>query len=180
MSYNLHSATTMLGGAVEPGIIKRTAAGVYSGCEGLICNWLIDAVADLADIPECAPASFAWTHDMGTMLQLKNDGHWDLPDTTPVLFTTQPEDVETTAGSITESLTVACYSMDDEAITYQWYSNNAADYATPSEEAGETAATMALSEALAAGTYYYFCDATSSGVTVHSDIATVTVAEAEA
>ncbi len=179
MSYNLNSATTMLGGAVEPGIIKRTAAGVYSGTEGLICNWLIDAVADLADIPECAPSSFAWTPDMGTLLQLKNDGHWDLPATTPVLFTTQPADVSTTAGSITESLTVACYSMDDAAITYQWHSNNSKDYTSPSHEEGKTEATMALSESLSAGTYYYFCEATSSGVAVNSEIATVTVAEAE-
>jgi hypothetical protein len=180
MGYNLHSAKDRTGSDVEAGIVHRTEAGVYSGCEGLVCNWLIDAVADLAYIPACAPSSFAWTPDMVTLLQLKNDGHWDLPDTTPVLFTTQPEDVETTAGSITESLTVACYSMDDAAITYQWYSNNAADYTNPSEVVGETAATMALGEALAAGTYYYFCDATSSGVAVHSDIATVTAAEAEA
>jgi hypothetical protein len=76
MAYNLNSAKDRLGNDIEPGIVKRTEAGVYSGCEGLVCNWVIDAAGDLSDIPSCAPSSFAWLTDLSTVYQLSNAAAW--------------------------------------------------------------------------------------------------------
>lgn len=142
----------------------------------------VDLQAGLSDI-NWMPAGSKAT-DNGGVVYYKDPStkHWVLPALTPILILAQPVDVETTAGAITESLSVVAYAQDStgtHACTYQWYSNNSEDYNTPSAESGKTSATMALSTELAAGTYYYFCTITANIKTLNSAISTVTVAAAE-
>jgi predicted secreted protein len=62
------------------------------------------------------------------------------------------------------------------APSYQWYSNNENNYATPTIIAGATSATYTTG-ALGAGTYYYFCVVTVANYrAVNSQIHVITVA----
>lgn len=161
--------------------VDRSADG-YNG-EGVVSFAVqVEKQSDLAEIDWMKSGSFATDNAMTVYPKCPRTGHWVLPTNTPILITTQPVDVNTTAGAITESLSVEAYAQDKDAEytpTYQWYSNNSKDYTTPSAVSGETAATMALDTELAAGTYYYYCTITANGKTLDSAIATVTVAAAE-
>lgn len=159
---------------------NEKAEGVANGVRVYYAQ--IDAQADLSAIQWMKPGSIAY--DIGGVAYRKcpATGNWVMPALTPILITTQPADVETTAGAITESISVVCYAQDSTGAftpTYQWYSNNSEDYASPTTEAGKTSATMALSTELSAGTYYYFCTITANSKTLDSAISTVTVAAAE-
>jgi hypothetical protein len=100
---------------------------------------------------------------------------------TPVItIGTQPLDVETTAGAITESLLVAATVTGTKTITYQWYSNTSKVTAGSSAIGGATAVEFELPTNLTAATYYYYCVVASAGaVSVTSTIATVTVASGD-
>lgn len=157
------------------------------GNKGVVCpTFSISALADLAEDSEIlnAPAGSTWVlaNTLATGSKDPLTKHWVLPDLTPILITTQPVDVSTTAGAITESLSVVAYSHDssgNRAITYQWYSNNSEDYTSPTSVEGATSATMVLNTELAEGTYYYFCTLTSNSKTLDTAISTVTVAAGE-
>lgn len=103
-----------------------------------------------------------------------------MPDPPVIEFATQPESAEATEGEIDITLSVEAVASDGRAVAYQWYSN-----ATDSNEGGsaidtETDASYSVSDALEAGTYYYYCVASATdAVSVASDVATVTIAEAE-
>ncbi|MDD2396128.1 MAG: hypothetical protein PHG12_10360, partial [Sphaerochaeta sp.] len=94
-------------------------------------------------------------------------------------FTTQPADKSVTAGSITGVLTAAASATDDSALSYQWYRNTANSTSGGTAISGATAGTLTIPTDLTAGTYYFYCKATSASLgTVYSNIAVVTVAAA--
>jgi hypothetical protein len=145
----------------------------------------VTAQADLKDVDWLPGGSIA--RDMAFNLYPKDpyNGHFVLPAASPILITAQPADVETTAGSITEYLSVVAYARalsagvaTEYTCTYQWYSNNSADYTSPTTIVGETSAAYVLDTGLTAGTYYYFCVVTANGITLNSAISTVIVAAA--
>lgn len=145
----------------------------------------VTAQADLKDVDWLPGGSIA--RDMAFNLYPKDpyNGHFVLPAASPILITAQPADVETTAEAITESLSVSAYARaldtgvaTEYTCTYQWYSNNSADYTSPTELTGETNASYTLDTGLAAGTYYYFCTITANSITLNTNVVTVTVAAA--
>ena len=90
-------------------------------------------------------------------------------DTQPAASTT------VTAGSISGSLSVAASVSTGATPAYLWYSNT-----TPSNSGGTstgvTGATFTIPTGLAAGTYYYYCVASSPGApNMASSVAVVTV-----
>lgn len=165
-------------------ISRDDSASGYGTAGGVSLTFKISELADLADdatILNAPSGSFYVLNDLSVGSKDPASNQWILPAATPILITTQPSDVSTTAGEITESLTVACYARDSSASytpTYQWYSNNSEDYTTPSSIEGATSATYAIPAETAAGTYYYFCTITANSKTLNSTIATVVVAAA--
>lgn len=103
-----------------------------------------------------------------------------MPNPPVIEFTKQPESAEATEGEIDVTLSVEAVASDGRDVTYQWYSNS-----TDANEGGtvidnETDAEYSISDALEAGTYYYYCVASATdAVSVASDVATVTIVEAE-
>ncbi len=92
----------------------------------------------------------------------------------PVTISSQPADVVTAEGAVSETLSVTASS--EGAITYQWYKCDTATGKGAVKLTGATSASFALPEDLTAGIHYYFCKVTANGNnTVKSDIATVTV-----
>jgi hypothetical protein len=161
----------------------RTLGYAHKGaaCPTFLVHELSDLAADEL-IRDCEAGFYVVAGDMTVGSKDPDTGNWILPSATPILITLQPQDVNTQAGEITESLSVEAYAQDSAAeypLTYQWYSNNAKDYTTPTELTGITTATYAISAGTAAGTYYYFCAITANGKTLNSEIATVVVAAAE-
>ena len=103
---------------------------------------------------------------------------------TPVItITTNPTATTTvTQGSITGSLTCAATVSPSATVTYQWYSNttNSSTGGTVLTSAGATTASFTIPTTLTAGTYYYFCEARSTGAdSKRSSVATVTVNAAQ-
>lgn len=91
----------------------------------------------------------------------------------PVSITAQPEDINTTEGAVSESLTV---EAEGEELTYQWYKCTTASGKGAAKVEGGAAATYKLPADLTAGDHYYFCKVTAAGNnTVKTDVATVTV-----
>lgn len=91
-------------------------------------------------------------------------------------FSDQPANVTATVGAITQSLTAIAVTGDESAITYQWYENDTNSITGGTAIVGATGSVMALPASLAAGTYYYYCVATSQTLgSVTSSVATVTV-----
>lgn len=154
--------------------------------KGAACpTFLIHELADLAEdttIRDCEAGFYVVAGDMSVGSKDPDSGKWILPAATPILITRQPGDVNTQAGEITEALSVEAYAQDSTAEytpTYQWYSNNAKDYTSPTSLTGETNASFEIPTAAAAGTYYYYCEITANSKTLNSAIATVVVASAE-
>ena len=158
---------------------NNVAESMLNGVKAFTAH--VDVQASLSEINWMPAGSFATDNAMNVYPKDPVTKHWVMPADTPILITTQPVDVSTQAGHIAGSLSVVAYAQDstgEHACTYQWYSNNSKDYASPSSEAGKTSATMALSTELSAGTYYYFCTITANGKTLNSAISTVVVAAA--
>lgn len=163
-----------------------TSASGYAG-KGVVCpTFMVSALADLAEDSVILNAHAGSKYILAgtpTTYGYKNplNSQWILPAATPILITAQPADVDTVAGNITESVSVAAYAQDGSgtyAPDYQWYSNTSEDYDAPSSLAGATSATYAIPVETAAGTYYYFCTITANSKTLNSAIATVVVAAA--
>ncbi len=94
----------------------------------------------------------------------------------PVTVDTQPADLTTAEGSITETLTVTASTEEGSVLSYQWYKAETATGKGAAKIAGATEASYALSADLTAGEHYFFCKITADGFnTVKSDIAKVTV-----
>ncbi|MBQ5911110.1 MAG: hypothetical protein IIW94_03775 [Clostridia bacterium] len=91
----------------------------------------------------------------------------------PVSITSQPQDVNTTEGAVSESLTVAA---EGDALSYQWYKCETASGRGAAKIAGATNSTYKLPEDLGAGEHFYFVSVTAdANNTVKSDVVTVTV-----
>ena len=63
-------------------------------------------------------------------------------------------------------------------LTYQWKTNSSASTEGASDVAGAITSTLTISDALTAGTYYYYCAITAKGVTVNTRFAKVVVVNA--
>lgn len=93
-----------------------------------------------------------------------------------ITITQQPLAQTVTAGSITETLTVAASVTGGGTLSYQWYSNSVNSHSGGSVISGADAATLPIPTDLTVGTYYYYCQVSAVGATpVLSNIATVTV-----
>ena len=96
------------------------------------------------------------------------------PSSTIITITTQPEDTEVTAGSITGSLTAAA-TASSGSVTWQWYQNTTPNnYGGTPVESG-TSASLTIPSTLTAGTYYFYAVATAGGSSKPTNVATVTV-----
>lgn len=94
----------------------------------------------------------------------------------PVTILTQPEDVTTAEGAVSEAISVSAAGDSGSTVTYQWYECESATGKGAAKIAGATDAEYQLPTELTAGTYYYFCKVTADGFnTVKSDVATVAV-----
>lgn len=92
-----------------------------------------------------------------------------------IAITTQPQNAQATAGSVSGSLTVAA-TVSGGTLTYQWYACADASGTNPQAIPGETGASFTIPTTLTAGTYYYFCRVSGTQAPdVSSDVATVTV-----
>ncbi|MCL2182681.1 MAG: hypothetical protein FWB85_04340 [Chitinispirillia bacterium] len=90
-----------------------------------------------------------------------------------------PSPIALTVGEITEAnkLTIAAsVDVDDETLTYQWYSAASAD-AAGTAIAGATTATFQIPVASVKGDYYYYCIVSGAAdiESVKSNVATVNV-----
>lgn len=96
-----------------------------------------------------------------------------------ITITSQPEDLNVTEGSISESISIQAEVTGNLDLAYQWYSNT-----TDSNQEGVLIADAITNELsiptdLTEGTYYYYCVVSSTGATsVASETATVTVGTA--
>ena len=96
-------------------------------------------------------------------------------------FTTQPTGRSVTEGSITGVLTAAASASDGSAVSYQWYVNTVSSVTGATAVSGATSGTLTVPTDLTAGTYYFFCRATSPTLgTVNSNVVAVVVASAQA
>jgi hypothetical protein len=93
-----------------------------------------------------------------------------------ITINTQPQaNTTVTAGSISGSLSIYVSVSGGVAPAFQWYSNTTADNTGGSIIPGATSASFAIPTGLSAGTYYYYCVINAGGVSVASNVATVTV-----
>jgi len=92
-------------------------------------------------------------------------------------ITTQPAaNTTVTAGSITETLTVASNYSGASTPTYQWFSNSINSNTGGTAITGATSATFNIPTTLTAETYYYYAEVSASGTSpVTSNVAVVTV-----
>ena len=94
-------------------------------------------------------------------------------------FTTQPTGRSVTVGSITGVLTAAASATDGSAVSYQWYRNSVNSTQGGTAISGATSGTLTIPTDLTAGTYYFYCKATSGSLgTVYSNTAAVVAAAA--
>ena len=164
-----------------------TSASGYAG-KGVVCpTFMVSALADLAEDSNILNAHAGSKYILAgtpTTYGYKNplNSQWILPAATPILITAQPADVNTVAGSITESVSVAAYAQDGANTytpTYQWYSNSTAATAGATEIGGATAAAYVIPGATAEGTIYYYCVITANNdKTLQTRYAKVVVAAA--
>ena len=97
---------------------------------------------------------------------------WVSPE---VRITNGPNDVNTTEGSITQSLSITASS--EGAITYQWYKCENESGKSAVKVNGATSASYKLPADLSAGKHYYFVKVIVNGIAgTSSAVATVTVA----
>jgi hypothetical protein len=99
------------------------------------------------------------------------------PQTPIITITTQPAaNTTVTAGSITESLSVAVEVLPSGTPTFQWFSNSANNNTGGTPITGATSAAFAIPTGLNVGTYFYFVEITATGAApVRSNVATVEV-----
>jgi len=91
-------------------------------------------------------------------------------NTHPAALTTVRE------GLITGTLTVTASVDPVDTLTYQWFSSSTEYNRFGTELTGETGASLTISTALTAGTYYYYCVVSATGANdAHSNVATVVV-----
>ena len=164
-----------------------TSASGYAG-KGVVCpTFMVSALADLAEDSVILNAHAGSKYILAgtpTTYGYKNplNSQWILPAATPILITAQPADVNTVAGSITESVSVAAYAQDGAGTytpAYQWYSNSTETTVGATEIAGATAAAYAIPEETAEGTIYYYCVITANtDKTLQTRYAKVVVAAA--
>jgi len=101
--------------------------------------------------------------------------------TIPVIsINTHPISGNLTVGSISGNLSVSASVTQGASLSYQWYSNNVNSNSGGTVINGATGSSYTIPTTLTAGTYYYFVEikATGGAVSVHSNVATVTVASA--
>ena len=96
-----------------------------------------------------------------------------------ITIDTQPSPTtNVTEGSISGNLTVTASVTPTATLTYQWYSNTANNNTGGTTISGATSASFTIPTTLTTGTYYYFCEVSSTGaVSERSNVATVNVAE---
>ena len=101
----------------------------------------------------------------------------NLPALPVITINTQPAaNTTVTQGSISGSLSVSASVTQDATLSYQWYENATGSNVGGAMVPGAINATFAIPTALAAGTYYYFCELSATGAaSVRSGVATVTV-----
>ena len=164
-----------------------TSASGYAG-KGVVCpTFMVSALADLAEDSNILNAHAGSKYILAgtpTTYGYKNplNSQWILPAATPILITAQPADVNTVAGSITESVSVAAYAQDGAGTytpAYKWYSNITETTVGATEIDGATAAAYAIPGATAQGTIYYYCVITANtNKTLQTRYAKVVVAAA--
>lgn len=167
-----------------------TSASGYAG-KGVVCpTFMVSALADLAEDSVILNAHAGSKYILAgtpTTYGYKNplNSQWILPAATPILITAQPADVDTVAGNITESVSVAAYAQDGANTytpTYQWYSNSTETTDDATVIADATAAAYVIPGETAQGTIYYYCVITAnsdnSDKTLQTRYAKVVVAAA--
>lgn len=88
-----------------------------------------------------------------------------------ISISAQPQDKSVAAGSITG--TVSLTATGSDTLSYAWYE------VTSGAVSGATTSAMTIPTSLTAGTYYYYCIVSMTGVEpVTSEVATVTVGAA--
>ena len=93
-----------------------------------------------------------------------------------ITITTQPTSRTVTAGSISGSLSVAANVTPGATLSYQWYNNTSNSNINGAAISGANNSSYTIPTNLTGGTYYYFCEvSTALGVSVRSNVATVTV-----
>lgn len=94
----------------------------------------------------------------------------------PVTILTQPADITTAEGDVSETLSITASTEADSTLTYQWYKCETAGGKGAAKIADADSADYKLPADLTVGTHYYFCKVTADGAnTIKSDIAAVTV-----
>ena len=89
----------------------------------------------------------------------------------------QPQDVTVTEGMIEANLELEASVTNRANLSYQWYANYANNNYSGRSLLGETSNSMRIPLDLTAGIYYFYCvvGATGGAISVHSNVATVTV-----
>lgn len=92
-----------------------------------------------------------------------------------IVIVTQPRDVSVKAGAISQSLMIGATTAEG-TLAYQWFTCEADGTGAVAIE-GATASTYALPSDLTVGAHHYRCTVYAQGITMDSDVATVTVSE---
>jgi hypothetical protein len=127
-----------------------------------------------------AGSAAAYTGNNAFTFTIDNDAtNIVIPIANPAItIVTQPTHTTTvTEGKITGDLTVAAsVNPNGPTLTYQWYSNTADTNTGGTAIPGATSTSFTIPTTLTAGTYYYFCEVSATGVqTVRSNAGTVKV-----
>ena len=108
---------------------------------------------------------------------------WKVDHLTAPTISSQPVGTDLTEGyEDAYALSITASSPSEDAITYQWYSNTTDSSTGGTLIPGETNAGYTISTNLSVGTYYYYCEVSSTRgtetLTTKTGVATVTVREA--
>lgn len=163
--------------------LDESAAQFTGGVRAFTAH--VSEQADLASIDWMKPGSFATDNALNVYPKDPTTGHWVMPAATPILILTQPADTTVTEADIDETITISAYAQDSSAsytCTYAWYSCDDTDKTNPAAVVGQTTATLTIPTGIlhANSPYYYYCTVTANSMTLDTDVATVTVEEAEA
>ncbi len=112
------------------------------------------------------------------VVSLEDASQADAPSPTISVYQ-QVSSVTATVGAITGKLNFVALTSDGSAISYQWYKNTANSAAGGTAISSAVSSSYALPASLTAGTYYYYCQATSATAgSVTSGVAVVTITNA--